>query len=60
MVVVKNTAIASTKLILSGDPKQLRPIILSAIANELGLGVSYLERMMDCEAYQGSYDGSSG
>ena len=60
MVVVKNTATTSTKLILSGDPKQLRPIILSAIANELGLNVSYLERMMNCEAYQGSYDGSSG
>ena len=60
MVVVKNTVIASTKLILSGDPKQLRPIILSAIANELGLGVSYLERIMEREAYQGSYDGSCG
>jgi helicase MOV-10 len=60
MVVVKNTAIASTKLILSGDPKQLRPIILSSIASELGLGVSYLERMMECETYQGLYDGSTG
>ena len=60
MVAVKNTAVASTKLILSGDPKQLRPIIQSVIANELGLSVSYLERLMDCEAYHGSYDGSSG
>lgn len=60
MVVVKNTAIASTKLILSGDPKQLRPIIQSVIATELGLSISYLERLMECEAYHGSYDGSSG
>jgi helicase MOV-10 len=60
MVVVKNTAIVSTKLILSGDPKQLRPVVQSAIANELGLGVSYLERLMECNAYQGSYDGSNG
>jgi helicase MOV-10 len=60
MVVVKNTAIASTKLILSGDPEQLRPIIQSVIANELGLSVSYLERLMKCETYQGSNDGSSG
>jgi helicase MOV-10 len=60
MVVVKNTAIASTKLILSGDPKQLRPIIHSAIASELGLSVSYLERLMECETYEGSTDGSTG
>jgi len=60
MVVVKNTAIASTKLILSGDPKQLRPIIHSVIASELGLNVSYLERLMECETYQGSTDGSTG
>lgn len=60
MVVIKNTAIASTKVILSGDPKQLRPIIQSPIANELGLSVSYLERLMECEAYHGSTDGSSG
>ena len=60
MVVIKNRVISSTKLILSGDPKQLRPIVQSVIADELGLGVSYLERLMDCEAYQGSTDGSSG
>jgi helicase MOV-10 len=60
VVVVKNTAIASTKLILSGDPNQLRPIILSVIASEIGLGASYLERLMESEAYQGPNDGSSG
>jgi helicase MOV-10 len=60
MVVVKNAAVVATKLILSGDPKQLRPIIFSDIANELGLGVSYLERLMESGAYRGSYTGSSG
>lgn len=60
MVVVKNAANVSTKLILSGDPKQLRPIVHSAIANELGLSISYLERLMEGNAYSGPYDGSSG
>lgn len=59
MVVIKNTAIASTKLILSGDPQQLRPIIHSVIANALGLSASYLERLMAEEAYGGPTDGSS-
>jgi helicase MOV-10 len=57
MVVIKNTANASTKLILSGDPKQLRPITHSAIANELGLSVSYLERLME---HRGSNNITSG
>lgn len=60
MVVIKNTAIASTKLILSGDPQQLRPIIHSVIANELGLSASFLERLMAEDAYKGPTDGSSG
>ncbi|KAI0293934.1 P-loop containing nucleoside triphosphate hydrolase protein [Russula brevipes] len=60
MTVVKNAANASTRLVLSGDPKQLRPIVQSPIANELGLGISYLERLMECDAYHGSYDGSTG
>jgi helicase MOV-10 len=60
MVVVKSTAIPSTKLILSGDPKQLRPIIHSTLASELGLSASYLERLMEWETYQGSNDGSTG
>jgi helicase MOV-10 len=60
MVVVKNTAHATTKLILSGDPKQLRPIVSSVIANDLGLSVSYLERLMDSDAYRSSNSGSSG
>jgi helicase MOV-10 len=60
MVVVKSTADATTKLILSGDPKQLRPIVYSPIANELGLSISYLERLMERDAYRGPNNGSSG
>jgi helicase MOV-10 len=60
MVAVKNSADAATKLILSGDPKQLRPIVYSAIANELGLSISYLERLMESDAYRGPNTGSSG
>jgi len=60
MVVVKSMADATTKLILSGDPKQLRPVVFSAIANELGLGISYLERLMENDVYRGPDNGSSG
>jgi helicase MOV-10 len=60
MVVVKSIADATTKLILSGDPKQLRPIVYSAIANELGLNISYLERLMERDAYRGPNNGSTG
>ncbi|KAI9508245.1 RNA helicase [Russula earlei] len=60
MVVLKNTATIATRLIISGDPKQLRPIIHSAIANELGLSMSYLERLMEHDAFRGSYEGTSG
>ena len=43
----------STRTILSGDPKQLGPVIRSSIARELGLGKSYLERLMERPVYNG-------
>jgi len=52
MVPIKTMADQDTNIILSGDPKQLGPIIRSAVARELKLDVSYLERMMELEAYQ--------
>ena len=51
MVPIKTMADAKTNVILSGDPKQLGPIIRSAVARELGLGKSYLERMMERLVY---------
>ena len=40
-----------TNVILSGDPCQLGPIIQSPISVEFGLGVSFLERLMQSEMY---------
>ncbi|CAG2060041.1 unnamed protein product, partial [Timema podura] len=35
------------QLVIAGDPKQLGPIIRSTVANKMGLGRSFLERLMD-------------
>jgi helicase MOV-10 len=48
---IKMMADSKTNVILSGDPKQLGPVIRSGIAKELGLETSYLERLMDRDAY---------
>ena len=48
---IKTLADTKTNVILSGDPKQLGPVIRSGIAKELGLETSYLERLMDRDAY---------
>lgn len=50
-VSIKTMADSRTNVILSGDPKQLGPIIRSGIARELGLEKSYLERLMSSDAY---------
>ncbi|PPQ74162.1 hypothetical protein CVT26_006766 [Gymnopilus dilepis] len=50
-VSIKMMADTNTNVVLSGDPKQLGPIIRSGIARELGLEQSYLERLMEREAY---------
>lgn len=50
-VSIKMMADRKTNIILSGDPKQLGPIIRSGITRELGLEKSYLERLMDRDAY---------
>lgn len=42
---------SQTNLILSGDPKQLGPVIRSRIAAELGLGASLLDRLMVLDLY---------
>jgi helicase MOV-10 len=51
-VSIKLIADSDTNVIISGDPKQLGPIIRSGVARQLGLEVSYLERLMDRDAYE--------
>jgi helicase MOV-10 len=41
----------STNVILSGDPKQLGPIVRSPHAKGFGMWQSLLERLMSCESY---------
>ena len=50
-VSIKTLADSKTNVILSGDPKQLGPVIRSAITRDLGLEKSYLERLMDRDVY---------
>ncbi|KAJ7034547.1 P-loop containing nucleoside triphosphate hydrolase protein [Mycena alexandri] len=51
MIAIKTMADTKTNIVLSGDPKQLGPIIRSTIARELGLETSYIERLMQREIY---------
>lgn len=37
---------------LAGDPQQLGPVTMSAIAKEFGLGESYITRLLQCQPYQ--------
>ncbi|KAJ8245693.1 hypothetical protein GJAV_G00273480 [Gymnothorax javanicus] len=39
------------QMVLSGDPRQLGPVVKSRLASVFGLGVSLLERLMSCELY---------
>lgn len=50
-VSIRMMADTKTNIVLSGDPKQLGPVISSGVARELGLEISYLERLMDGDAY---------
>lgn len=52
MIAIKGMGDNDTNVILSGDPKQLGPIIRSAVARELGLEKSYLERMMERDSHK--------
>lgn len=51
MVPIMTMADRNTIVILSGDPKQLGAVIRSKVAKELGLGVSFLERLMQRQVY---------
>ncbi|KAI0062690.1 P-loop containing nucleoside triphosphate hydrolase protein [Artomyces pyxidatus] len=56
MIAIKTMADARTNVILSGDPKQLGPIIRSGVARRMQLDISYLERLMRSDVYD-EYDG---
>nr|VWP00270.1 Adenylate cyclase [Ganoderma boninense] len=51
LAAINTMASDDTRIVLSGDPKQLGPIIRSSIAREHGLGVSYMERLMERPIY---------
>ncbi|OJT08299.1 hypothetical protein TRAPUB_838 [Trametes pubescens] len=51
LTAIKTVATVGTHVVLSGDPKQLGPVIRSSVARELGLGKSYLERLMEMSVY---------
>ncbi|KAG9084862.1 hypothetical protein FRC06_003865 [Ceratobasidium sp. 370] len=51
MIPILPLAAKDTNIILSGDPKQLGPVIRSPVAGQLGMSTSYLERLMSLPAY---------
>ncbi|KAK0452091.1 uncharacterized protein EV420DRAFT_691604 [Desarmillaria tabescens] len=51
MISVKTMADNKTTVVLSGDPKQLGPVIRSAIARNFGLDTSYIEHLMQRDIY---------
>ncbi|CAE6434627.1 unnamed protein product [Rhizoctonia solani] len=62
MIPILQNASPTTNVILSGDPRQLGPIIQSKACNALGMSVSYLERMVKRLVYRietGDYSGSN-
>ncbi|KAJ8508765.1 hypothetical protein ONZ45_g9006 [Pleurotus djamor] len=51
MVPIKTMADTKTNIVLSGDPKQLGPIVRSKFARDLGLDTSFIERLMERSLY---------
>lgn len=51
MVPIKTIGDQSTAIILSGDPKQLGPIVRSSVASRLGLATSFLNRLVERAVY---------
>lgn len=52
MIAIKELADKKTNVVLAGDPKQLGPVVRSAVARQLGLDKSYLERLMEIDMYE--------
>ncbi|KAL3626301.1 hypothetical protein CASFOL_029850 [Castilleja foliolosa] len=51
MVPLSNLYSDDSVVILAGDPMQLGPCVFSKFAEQSGLGISYLQRLFDCELY---------
>ncbi|KAK7439801.1 hypothetical protein VKT23_017376 [Stygiomarasmius scandens] len=51
MISIKGMADGRTNVVLSGDPKQLGPVIRSTVARQLGLEMSFIERLMGRDVY---------
>ena len=51
LLAARTLATPNTNLILSGDPKQLGPIIRSDLALSFGFGVSFLDRLTEMPLY---------
>lgn len=54
LIAIKTLATRSTNLILSGDPKQLGPIIRSDVALAFNFGMSLLDRLSEMPLYDES------
>ncbi|EJD54693.1 P-loop containing nucleoside triphosphate hydrolase protein [Auricularia subglabra TFB-10046 SS5] len=59
LIAMRTIGDASTRLIISGDPRQLGPVVRSPVAEQMGLGVSYLDRLMQLPAYSELWRGVS-
>ena len=55
LVAIMPLVVENTRVILSGDPKQLGPVIRSSMAREFGLEKSFLERLMDRPLYSSEH-----
>ncbi|KAL9919847.1 uncharacterized protein ACN427_001629 isoform 1-T1 [Glossina fuscipes fuscipes] len=56
LLAIVNIANNATSLIISGDHKQLGPILQSTRSENLGLGVSLMDRLMERECYRSNDD----
>ncbi|RPD55533.1 P-loop containing nucleoside triphosphate hydrolase protein [Lentinus tigrinus ALCF2SS1-7] len=55
LTAIKTMSSEETRIVLSGDPKQLGPIVRSSIARDHGLGVSYMERLIERGVYDAQH-----
>ncbi|KAG8944210.1 hypothetical protein FRC03_002138 [Tulasnella sp. 419] len=51
MIPIKLLGGSESNIIISGDPKNLGPVVSSPVAQRLGLGTSYLERLINLPIY---------